>query len=75
MKGDFHVRFCERLAGEIPACLLDRERLWRVCPQKLLCDFASASPARTIVERPAASRRDVTYKSGKHCKIEKTIDG
>ena len=23
MKGDFHVRFCERLAGEIPACLLD----------------------------------------------------
>ena len=24
MKGDFHVRFCERLAGEIPACLLDR---------------------------------------------------
>jgi hypothetical protein len=25
MKGDFHVRFCERLAGEIPACLLDHE--------------------------------------------------
>ena len=22
MKGDFHVRFCERLVGEIPACLL-----------------------------------------------------
>jgi len=24
MKGDFHVRFCERLAGETPACLLGR---------------------------------------------------
>ena len=24
MKGDFHVRFCERLAGETPAYLLDR---------------------------------------------------
>jgi len=24
MKGDFHVRFCERLAGKIPACLLDQ---------------------------------------------------
>jgi len=22
MKGDLHVRFCERLAGETPACLL-----------------------------------------------------
>ncbi len=26
MKGDFHVRFCERLAGGNPACLLGRER-------------------------------------------------
>ena len=24
MKGDFQVRFCERLAGVTPACLLDR---------------------------------------------------
>jgi len=22
MMGDYHVRFCERLAGETPACLL-----------------------------------------------------
>jgi len=30
-----------------------------VCPQKHLCKFASASPARTFVEAlPAWSRRD-----------------
>jgi len=48
MKGDFHVRFCERLAGEIPACLLDRKRgciLVRhragniiICSRPSLCD-------------------------------------
>ena len=24
MMGDYHVRFCERLRGEIPLCLLDQ---------------------------------------------------
>ena len=47
MKGDFHVRFCERLAGEIPACLLDRKRgcmpadsfvrIWKFIARPNLC--------------------------------------
>ena len=28
MMGDYHVRFCERLAGETPACLLGLVLLW-----------------------------------------------
>jgi len=32
MMGDYHVRFCERLAGETPACLLSapQTHLWLI---------------------------------------------
>ena len=59
MKGDFHVRFCERLAGEIPACLLGRnppsaqQTVSRNCglgSSKILFNFAAAALVRVAVE-------------------------
>ncbi|HMG93770.1 MAG TPA: hypothetical protein VK589_27115, partial [Chryseolinea sp.] len=28
MKREFHVRFCERLEGETPSCLLSEKKVW-----------------------------------------------
>jgi transposase-like protein len=72
MKGDFHVRFCERLAGEIPACLLDRNG--GSSPQEVLCDFGSLSPARSSVEAATTpSRWDVSSNAGA-CGVLKYVD-
>ena len=40
MTGDCHVRFCERLAGEIPACLLGRIQNYNLIKYEIVDVFA-----------------------------------
>ena len=63
MKGDFHVWFCERLAGETPACLFGvcRERTW-FSMRELLITWESGLPQSSwkhthtrINKKPAAN--------------------